>query len=400
MAFRFAAALLAEASFNVLQVRSSHTANEKQDAYNRFNDPNSGVDAFVLNLQVSAVGISLHGCCSRGVFLEPALNRATEWQAIGRIWRYGQEKDVEIVYIHTAGTYMDVIADKSNIKYIEQMRNECAMPAYLTHPVLQRVVAGQILSEYLGWGYNLYASHLLGVTCLSDYHSPAMISAGKFLEAMASALWQFVPQESPEELEEMQKTMVEHLKTAAMTYSLDSMIRALLVNAAYKERKRLAEQAGQPFLPPVKPEEMGITMEDIPTVRLPKTLEPVLKEEVDLNNFKLSDIAVIREAGDNYGVNYNKVVFWDSVRVKKEGLQDYFLGVFDPELDEGVDEGTGAQRPGLVRESAEEVSRQQQELVGRVVDGAGDEVISEHEQEDRWQAEMGVAADALGLQGL
>lgn len=57
-------------------------------------------------------------------------------------------------------TYYDVLEDKANRKYVEQLRNECVMPRYFRYWLLQRMFAMEIISLLFD------SQNILKPTCL------------------------------------------------------------------------------------------------------------------------------------------------------------------------------------------------------------------------------------------
>ena len=68
-----------------------------------FNDPQSPFCILLLSTKAGGVGLNLTGA-NRMVLLEPDWNPATDTQAMGRIWREGQNKSVYIYRMVATGT--------------------------------------------------------------------------------------------------------------------------------------------------------------------------------------------------------------------------------------------------------------------------------------------------------
>ncbi|KAK0722917.1 hypothetical protein B0T26DRAFT_240419 [Lasiosphaeria miniovina] len=62
-------AILEKASFSALGVRGYQIDNERNAIYAKFNDPDADIDALVLNMAVSTVGLNLQGACTEGIIL-------------------------------------------------------------------------------------------------------------------------------------------------------------------------------------------------------------------------------------------------------------------------------------------------------------------------------------------
>ena len=77
------------------QIAVGSSQRQRMKALSSFtSDP--AVSIFVLSVKVASVGLTLT-CASRLVLYEPGLNLAAEQQAIGRVYRFGQQRPVRIV---------------------------------------------------------------------------------------------------------------------------------------------------------------------------------------------------------------------------------------------------------------------------------------------------------------
>ncbi|GAB1309796.1 hypothetical protein MFIFM68171_00006 [Madurella fahalii] len=150
-------ALLDKLSFSVASIRASHTSNERERIVELFNNPASNMDCLVLNMSLSSAGLNLHKCCCRGIILQYPWNWPTIHQTIGRISRIGGKKIVDWVILHVTGTMYDVMEDKINRKYCEQLRLEARIPAFIKSIHLQRMVAYEIIKMSFGQPFNRYS---------------------------------------------------------------------------------------------------------------------------------------------------------------------------------------------------------------------------------------------------
>lgn len=86
-----------EGEFNIVKFDGRLTIDQRQDALNRFNTPSENkVTILLLSLKAGGVGLNLT-VASRAFLMDPHWNNAIEHQAIDRIHRVGQIRDVKIV---------------------------------------------------------------------------------------------------------------------------------------------------------------------------------------------------------------------------------------------------------------------------------------------------------------
>jgi len=162
--------------------------------YAKFNDPDADIDALVLNMAVSAAGLNLQGACTEGIILMEGWNRPLTFQAFGRIWRIGNKWLVTFVMLRVPGTYYDVLEDKANRKYAEQLRNECIMPKHFSSVLLQRLFAYELISQYFGLPFNRFIWVLLPPNHIRDYNIKGMKRAGQFLTMVLFKLLRMHPE--------------------------------------------------------------------------------------------------------------------------------------------------------------------------------------------------------------
>ena len=222
-------AALEKASFVVSSVRTSNTDNEKDKIYADFNDPDSGVEVLVLNMAITAAGLNLHKCCCDGIIIMEGWNKPLTFQVWGRLWRIGQLLDVVFRMLRVVGTYYDVLEDKANRKYCEQLRNECVMPKHFRkHIILQRIYVYELCCQQFGSGFNRFIWVILPPKGLADYNSKGMIRAGGFLTLVLMELLSLVPEggfvgdDSEAEIQaaEAADIVVKHIKRALMAVAM------------------------------------------------------------------------------------------------------------------------------------------------------------------------------------
>ena len=76
------------------------------------------VKVFVLSMKTAAVGLTLT-CASRLILLEPGLSVADEAQAIGRVHRFGQQRNVQVVKFALRATVEERILDMNRVASAE-----------------------------------------------------------------------------------------------------------------------------------------------------------------------------------------------------------------------------------------------------------------------------------------
>ncbi|KAH8896780.1 hypothetical protein GQ53DRAFT_819043 [Thozetella sp. PMI_491] len=119
-------AVLAKGSFEVLSIRSAYTPMEQQAAVYKFNNKHSNVDH-------------------------------TIFQTFRRVERIGQTETVQWTILHVKSSYYHAALHKMSLKYIEQLVMESRLPSHVTYPVLQHVLANEILKQMVAFRLNPYA---------------------------------------------------------------------------------------------------------------------------------------------------------------------------------------------------------------------------------------------------
>lgn len=88
--------------YKYLKMDGSTSVSTRQSLIDRFNQ-DSSYDVFLLTTRVGGLGINLTGA-NRVIIFDPDWNPATDTQARERAWRIGQEKQVTIYRLLSAGT--------------------------------------------------------------------------------------------------------------------------------------------------------------------------------------------------------------------------------------------------------------------------------------------------------
>ncbi|KAF5301146.1 hypothetical protein FQR65_LT08976 [Abscondita terminalis] len=100
-------AFLKQQGYKYLKMDGSTSISSRQPLINKFNEDFS-YDVFLLTTRVGGLGVNLTGA-NRVIIYDPDWNPATDTQARERAWRIGQEKQVTIYRLISAGTIEEKI---------------------------------------------------------------------------------------------------------------------------------------------------------------------------------------------------------------------------------------------------------------------------------------------------
>lgn len=139
-------------------MRAADDAESRAEKVARFNDPDDseGVQVFVTNYRIGAVGFDFHVCCSKGIVLGWPWSANLLNQLLGRLSRIGQKRFVTWVVFCVMGT----IHEKHEMiiwpKYVRQLAAESKVPediwgefGIIVMYELVRVMFNQLFSRYL-----------------------------------------------------------------------------------------------------------------------------------------------------------------------------------------------------------------------------------------------------------
>jgi hypothetical protein len=159
---------------------SRHGQQEREKAVADFNDPTSPFDCLVTSMQLSAHGVNFHKACHHGVLVENGNNTSSVLQAMGRLWRLGQEFDVEWERLFVSGTFDDAIEDRNLRKYATTLAAEAGIDPQI-RGTWRLVVIYYIMQLNLGHDVSRY-NH----ACCEWYKLGAreVWEAGKFFSAL------------------------------------------------------------------------------------------------------------------------------------------------------------------------------------------------------------------------
>lgn len=76
---------------------------KRQSLVDKFNNPNSGIQIFLLCGKAGGTGLNLIGA-NRMILLDVDWNPSNDLQVMGRVWRDGQKKPVYIYRLFSSGT--------------------------------------------------------------------------------------------------------------------------------------------------------------------------------------------------------------------------------------------------------------------------------------------------------
>ncbi len=98
-----------------VRLDGSTKQSERQNMVNHFNAPHSESFVFLLSARAGGAGLNLIGA-NRLILFDPSWNPAIDQQAMARIWRDGQEKDVFIYRLLSTGTVEEKIFQRQILK--------------------------------------------------------------------------------------------------------------------------------------------------------------------------------------------------------------------------------------------------------------------------------------------
>lgn len=101
--------------FTWTRVDGSTVTSKRQDIIDKFNDPKSDTFVFLLSAKAGGYGINLIGA-NRLVLFDPDWNPSVDIQAMSRIYREGQKKNVFIYRLISSGTIEEKIFQRQIVK--------------------------------------------------------------------------------------------------------------------------------------------------------------------------------------------------------------------------------------------------------------------------------------------
>ena len=98
-----------------VRLDGSTKQSDRQNIVNNFNAPHSDSFVFLLSARAGGAGLNLIGA-NRLILFDPSWNPAIDQQAMARIWRDGQKKDVYIYRLLSTGTVEEKIFQRQILK--------------------------------------------------------------------------------------------------------------------------------------------------------------------------------------------------------------------------------------------------------------------------------------------
>jgi superfamily II DNA or RNA helicase len=107
--------IIKAAGHQFLRIDGSVASDKRQNIVDLFNNENSAFSVCLISVKAGGVGLNLIGA-NRLLLFEPDWNPATDAQAIGRVWRVGQKKEVFIYRLVCASSIEESIVARQQHK--------------------------------------------------------------------------------------------------------------------------------------------------------------------------------------------------------------------------------------------------------------------------------------------
>ncbi|KAJ6783709.1 hypothetical protein PWT90_09934 [Aphanocladium album] len=218
-----ATCLLVEALLNAigvrtLSMRSENSIGDRSRFIQKFQDPNSKVDAMVTTFALGAFGLNLHACCHNGIILEEPINMGTKLQTIGRLHRIGQEQPINWEILYSRYTFDGYLLARSIDKYVSSVASESNLDPRITGQIAS-LCLHELVRIQFGLEFNTYP--------LSRYpwysmDAPAARRECLFYSALAQAILS-----SPELAENLTKADV---RVAALRWEVGKAVTRDMLN--------------------------------------------------------------------------------------------------------------------------------------------------------------------------
>ncbi|KAF5963589.1 hypothetical protein FBULB1_13287 [Fusarium bulbicola] len=177
------------AGFDVVTVRPSDKTIVKNKMIAEWNNPNSGMEVFVGNVNNMGTGVNMHTCCCRGIFMNWLLNAKGMLQIIYRLIRINQVKEVKFHLLKLKNSYYDNIERICVTKWAIQLSAEVMLPDWMTDAV-REICIFELIKTSWHQPFNRYAwvveRDVRGLEM--EYHSNDMVRLGHVFSIVAKLL--------------------------------------------------------------------------------------------------------------------------------------------------------------------------------------------------------------------
>ncbi|CVL02086.1 uncharacterized protein FMAN_08206 [Fusarium mangiferae] len=179
-------ALLTSLCVETLNIRSSHTVDQRAKMVREFNNPQNRAEALVLSFQLGGFGLNLHGACHHGIIVEYPDNLPTMLHGFGRLWRMGQEHEVHWDVLYLEKSFDGWADSRMASKYADILAAEGDIPDLIVGEY--RIICGfELIKRYLGQDSNRYPRTRV---TWSEQDHPLVAREGHFYSAVAQYLMQ------------------------------------------------------------------------------------------------------------------------------------------------------------------------------------------------------------------
>ncbi|KAJ3527284.1 hypothetical protein NM208_g10777 [Fusarium decemcellulare] len=183
------------AGFNVGTIRSCDKASDRNKIIADWNDPASDLNIFVANVDIMK-DVDMDHCCSKGAFFGWHLNARGMCQAIGRLIRINQKKEVMFHILKVKNSYHDHIERICITKWANQLSAKIPLPGWMTDEI-REICVFEMIKTYWHQSFNRYAwvveydvqGHAL------EYHSDDVIRLGHIFSVVAKLLLRCQPED-------------------------------------------------------------------------------------------------------------------------------------------------------------------------------------------------------------
>ncbi|KAF5967426.1 transcription regulatory SNF2 [Fusarium coicis] len=179
-------ALLTSLCVETLNIRSSHTVDQRAQMVREFTNTQNRAEASVMSFQLGGFGLNLHGACHHGIIVEYPDNLPTMLHAFGRLWRMGQEHEVHWDVLYLEKSFDGWAESRMASKYADILAAEGDIPDLIVGEY--RIICGfELIKRYLGQDSNRYPRTRV---TWSEQDHPLVAREGHFYSQVAQYLMQ------------------------------------------------------------------------------------------------------------------------------------------------------------------------------------------------------------------